>query len=47
MGKKFGLVMIPMQVLLNREGEVVYKHIGYISSEDLSDSIETALKMDY
>lgn len=43
MGKKFGMVMIPMQVLLNRNGEVVYKHVGFISAEELSFSIETRL----
>lgn len=40
MGKKFGVLMIPMQVLLDRKGKVVYKHIGFISTSELSNIIE-------
>lgn len=38
--KMFGVVVIPMQVLLNREGKVVYKHVGYISAKELKSHIE-------
>ncbi|MDZ7741103.1 MAG: thioredoxin family protein [Bacteroidota bacterium] len=38
--KEFGLIMIPMQVLLNQKGELVYRHTGYISFDDLSEKIE-------
>lgn len=40
LGRKFGLLVIPMQVLMNKQGEVVYKHFGYISTKDLSIQIE-------
>lgn len=39
-GRKFGMIAIPMQVLLDEKGKVVFKHIGYISAEDLSDKID-------
>ncbi len=40
LGKKFGILAIPMQVLMNKQGELVYKHIVYISTDDLSDQID-------
>lgn len=39
-GKQFGVVMIPMQVLLDNKGKVVYKHVGYIPTSELSSMIE-------
>lgn len=42
-GKQFGVLMIPMQVLIDRHGYVVYKHTGYISAGDLFDHIEDKL----
>lgn len=39
LGRQFGVVMIPMQVLLNGEGKVVFKHNGYISTKELSKQI--------
>ncbi len=39
LGRQFGVVMIPMQVLLDKNGQVVYKHVGYISSMDLAEQI--------
>lgn len=43
MGKKFGMVMIPMQVLLDRNGKVLFKHVGFITSEALSEKINQLL----
>ena len=40
MGRDFGIIAIPMQVLLDTEGRVVFKHTGYIAPEDLSDKID-------
>lgn len=31
--------LIPMQVLLDKNGKVVYKHNGYLSSSELSKQI--------
>lgn len=42
--QEFGLIMIPMQVILNQKGELVYKHNGFISFDDLSDKIEQYIK---
>lgn len=41
LGRQFGVVMIPTQVLLDKDGRVVYKHVGYISTSDISTHIET------
>jgi thioredoxin-related protein len=41
--REFGVLMIPMQVLVDRSGNVVYKHTGYISGDDLSLLIEDKL----
>lgn len=43
LGKKFGILAIPMQVLMNKHGEVVYKHTGYISTDDLKEQINNKL----
>lgn len=43
MGRNFGIIAIPTQILLNSEGKVVYKHTGYISTEDLSSKIQDLL----
>ena len=45
-GRKFGVLMIPMQVLIDRQGMVVYKHTGYISSAELSDIIKEKILRD-
>lgn len=44
-GRKFGLVMIPMQVLLNKEGKVVYRHTGFIGTGELSVQINKYLDL--
>ncbi|MFC2107776.1 thioredoxin family protein [Bacteroidota bacterium] len=41
--KKFGVISIPMQILLNKKGEIVYKHFGYISANDLSEQIDSRI----
>ena len=43
LGKEFGIIAIPMQVLINEQGEVVYKHTGYISTDDLKEQINNKL----
>ena len=32
----FGIVTIPTQVLLNKEGKEYFRHNGYLSAEELS-----------
>jgi len=44
-GREIGLVMIPMQALLNPEGRVVFKHVGYISTGDLKEQINGYLPL--
>lgn len=36
----YGIVTIPAQILLERDGEEFYRHNGYISAEDLSAQID-------
>jgi thiol-disulfide isomerase/thioredoxin len=40
MGRNFGITAIPMQVLINDGGKVVFKNTGYISADDLSGKID-------
>lgn len=35
--KYFGIAMIPTQVILDREGQEVFRHTGYISTEELAN----------
>lgn len=42
-GREFGIISIPMQVLINKQGEVVFKHTGYISTDDLKEHINNKL----
>lgn len=44
-GKKFGLIAIPMQILLDNEGKLVFRHTGYISTADLSQKIKHHLNI--
>lgn len=44
-GRKFGLVMIPMQVLLDAQGNVVFRHTGYIGTNELSNQIKKKLNL--
>lgn len=37
--KYFGVSSIPMQLILNPKGEIVFKHYGYISGNELSNQI--------
>lgn len=39
MTKYFGIVMIPVQVLLDKNGIEVYRHVGYLSFNELSNEI--------
>ena len=34
--KHFGIVTIPTQILLDKNGQEYYRHEGYISADDLS-----------
>jgi thioredoxin-related protein len=43
LGRQFGVVMIPMQVLLDKNGRVIYKHVGYISASELAQQINQAV----
>ncbi|RLD66858.1 MAG: hypothetical protein DRI84_03855 [Bacteroidetes bacterium] len=42
--KYFGVRMIPVQVILNTDGEEVFRHIGFLSKEELQEEIELILK---
>lgn len=39
----YGVVTIPTQVLLNNEAQEIYRHQGFISTNDLSEKIENSL----
>ena len=41
--KYFGVQMIPSQVILNTEGEEVFRHTGFLSKEDLQAEIDKHL----
>jgi len=45
LGRDFGLIAIPMQVLLDREGRVVFRHSGYIATDELIRQINTNLQL--
>ena len=34
--KYYGVAVIPTQIILNKEGEEIFRHSGYISSEELA-----------
>jgi len=39
-GKYYGVVMIPTQIILNREGMEVFRHTGFISKDELMRILE-------
>jgi len=41
--KYFGVQMIPSQIILNAEGEEVFRHTGFLSKEDLQLEIDKYL----
>jgi thioredoxin-related protein len=43
MARDFGIITIPMQVLLDHSGNVVFKHSGYIPTKELSAKIDNLL----
>jgi thiol-disulfide isomerase/thioredoxin len=44
-GKTFGLVAIPFQVIISKDGQLVYYHTGYISTAELIKKIKQHLKI--
>ncbi|MBE0641325.1 MAG: thioredoxin family protein, partial [Bacteroidales bacterium] len=43
--KRFGVLMIPTQVILDKQGAEVYRHTGFISTKDLSEIINKQLNI--
>ena len=39
----FGIVAIPTQVLLDKTGKEIFRHTGYVSTEDLSTQINISI----
>jgi thioredoxin-related protein len=39
-GKYFGVVMIPTQIVMNREGKEIFRHTGFISHTDILLKLE-------
>lgn len=43
--KRFGVLMIPTQLILDKQGAEVYRHTGFISTKDLSEIINKQLNI--
>lgn len=40
MTKHFGVNLIPVQILLNKQGKECFRHVGYYSFDELSEEIQ-------